>query len=138
MADKIICIYNKYKYCKYGDRCNNVYVHDLCNKSSCDIQRCSRRHPPTCKFYNIYKGCKFGDKCSFIHVKDSIKVDDSIINKKLLDLENKLHEKSDEVDKLKNMFSEFEIVIQKLTSKEKDLSMLLNKMREKQQNWKKI
>ena len=39
-----ICRYNKFGYCKYGDKCHFRHINEKCVIKDCKIQDCEKRH----------------------------------------------------------------------------------------------
>ena len=83
-----ICRYNKYGYCRYGDKCHFRHNNEICVDDKCDVFECDKRHPIFCKYYGSFKKCKY-QECAYKHevINDMKTVDDKInnIEKKLRD-----------------------------------------------------
>ena len=62
-----ICMFNKYGFCKNGDKCNRSHLQEVCLKRECDSRKCDKRHPRPCKLMMENGFCKFGTKCSYSH-----------------------------------------------------------------------
>ena len=62
-----ICMFNKYGFCKNGDKCNRSHLKEVCLKRECDSRKCDKRHPRPCKLMMENGFCKFGTKCSYSH-----------------------------------------------------------------------
>ena len=41
MATQFLCLFNKYVYCKHGEKCRKRHVNEICEKTSCDSSKCS-------------------------------------------------------------------------------------------------
>ena len=69
-----ICIYNKFGFCKYKERCRNQHCQETCEQlSGCkSIKICSKRHPKVCRRFASAKGCRFeNDECAYHHPQQS-------------------------------------------------------------------
>ena len=62
-----VCQHNKYGFCKYQLTCRMKHVNEICEKSNCEIHKCTQRHPIRCKYYQDYQRCKFGSYCYYRH-----------------------------------------------------------------------
>ena len=62
-----ICLYNKFEYCKYKEKCKYRHIKENCERTGCEGGNCIQRHPRKCSYYHLYKQCKFNDYCSFKH-----------------------------------------------------------------------
>ena len=97
MANEVLCLFNKFGYCRYLETCRKKHTKDICDIPQCEVNICSKRHPRTCRYYEEYGRCKFGDDCSYKHnksetnseigkelekVKDKIRLLESIVEKK--------------------------------------------------------
>ena len=60
-----VCLYNKYGYCKHKEMCRKRHVNEMCEKTSCEVYKCTSRHPKICKFFWNHGHCKF-DPCAFL------------------------------------------------------------------------
>ena len=69
MKDKV-CRYNKYGFCKYGDKCHFRHENVVCVVKKCTVIDCDKRHPVTCKYYRNFKRCKYL-YCAYKHEKES-------------------------------------------------------------------
>ena len=63
----VICLYNKFGYCKYGKNCRRKHVNRICQSENCPIEKCSLRHPKKCRYFETFKYCKFNQYCSYSH-----------------------------------------------------------------------
>ena len=68
MAANTLCLYNKFGFCKHGDKCRKEHVQEICENNECNQSECRRRHPKECKYFKLYKRCKFNEFCAFSHV----------------------------------------------------------------------
>ena len=69
MAATSHCEFNKFGFCKYGDKCSLKHTDTICENIECDITICDLRHPRPCKYFEIYKRCKFTSYCKYSHGK---------------------------------------------------------------------
>ena len=104
MADLLICKYNKFGYCKFGEKCRKQHNKEVCLEQSCGISQCNLRHPKVCKYYRNYGRCKFFP-FAFKHEdpgQNSEIVDKEIktLNDKLLALEKAIICKNEEIEEL--------------------------------------
>ena len=108
---KSVCRFNKFGYCKYGNRCFRKHENEICENVQCNSKECSLRHPRKCKYFIDFQYCKFGAYCKFSHPTPIIKETSKEINdlkeqlkllKKEIDDKDKLiKEKNDEMEVLK-------------------------------------
>ena len=63
----VICLYNKFGYCKYGENCRRKHENRICHSENCHIEICSKRHPRKCRYFATYKYCKFNQYCRYSH-----------------------------------------------------------------------
>ena len=64
-----LCLFNKYGFCKYGNKCKKKHVNLVCENEKCENVTCEKRHPKTCHFYTQYGRCKFMNYCQYKHIK---------------------------------------------------------------------
>ena len=95
MAAQTVCLFNKYGFCKFKERCLKLHIDDNCADSSCNTSSCNRRHPKECRYYRRYRRCKF-DPCKFLHKENNI--DEILKTKESIDLKLKIID--DEIKKL--------------------------------------
>ena len=100
----IICKFNKFGYCKFGEKCRKQHNKEICLEQSCEISQCNLRHPKVCKYYRNYGRCKFSP-CAFKHEDrghNSEIVDNEIktLHDKLLALEKAILCKNEEIEEL--------------------------------------
>ena len=98
-----VCRKNKIGYCFFGEKCHLRHVDEVCKTENCDVVKCEKRHPRTCKFMRDYGRCKFTTYCKFDHQKCTNISDNA---KKLADLEKQLeriqNNNSAEIEKISN------------------------------------
>ena len=91
-------------YCKYSDKCRKQHIKENCENQKCEVEKCQKRHPKTCRYYQEYERCKFGEYCFYKHVqkesnqeivKELEKVKDQIRM-----IENMLQKKDEEIKKI--------------------------------------
>ena len=78
-----ICLFDKFSYCKNGDKCSRIHPKEVCLIRECDYRRCDKRHPRPCKIFRIRGFCRFGTNCRYSHrlpkeVEDQNKKIDSL------------------------------------------------------------
>ena len=84
------CIYFKFGFCKYGDRCRKIHVKEKCEESNCIVENCSRRHQKPCKYFMMFQNCKFGEYCEFLHTKSITAFEIESLTKRVQLLEENL------------------------------------------------
>ena len=132
MATQNVCLFNKYGYWKFSDKCRKFHEENECQNLECEIQKCVLRHP---NYFRDLGYCKFSEYCRFKHQIKEIPVQDTLvkeINDKLSNIEKDLEEKDDKISKLENeikdnnlKFFQNEKTIEKLNKK-------LNYLKEKE------
>ena len=134
MAAPTLCLWNKFGYCRYSERCRKHHVNEICQKSSCETFTCRQRHPNPCKFYVNYKRCKFSP-CAFKHEEVAPREDSrdfekeiKMISDKMNDLENIIHKKDSQIQDMAS----------KISSLENKLAVRDNKEHESNENESKI
>ena len=115
MRSEIICRFNKFGYCKFGERCFRKHESRTCENDGCSISDCDLRHPRKCRYFLEFHYCKFGTFCKFSH-----KIEENRASKKEIDtlkneiekLENKIQLMNKEIEKkameIKKIEEEFE------------------------------
>ena len=106
MAAPTICLFNKFGYCKFRERCRKHHINEICIQNTCEILSCSQRHPKICKFFRKYRRCKFSP-CAFKHEielpgNDHEKIDKEVkeLSEKVLALENDIQNKNKKIEDL--------------------------------------
>ena len=114
MAAQIICKWHKFGFCKHGTNCRKEHVVEICNDHSCEIFRCKKRHPKTCKYFWNHGRCKF-DPCAFLHRENDLTFENQnilqkidAINEALKDLEVKAKVSESIIQKLTLIESRFD------------------------------
>ena len=95
-----ICKFNKFGYCKFGNKCYKKHENKECEKKNCDVKSCPLRHPRKCRFFEEYSYCKFGTFCRFNHKLFNDEESVQQIEKLKTDLqrlETEITEKDDEI-----------------------------------------
>ena len=131
MTAPTLCLYNKFGFCKFGERCRRHHINEICKESSCEINSCRQRHPKTCKYFRDFGRCKFSP-CAFKHQVVTNAYDDILkemkeINEKIVDLESDILDKNQQIEK---MSCKIENLERKLTIQAKE-SEVLEKLEEK-------
>ena len=67
MEGENVCFYDKFGYCRNGDKCTKIHLTEKCKKEDCDVRKCQRRHPRVCKFFQEKGFCKFKSSCKYDH-----------------------------------------------------------------------
>ena len=62
-----ICLFDKFSYCKNGEKCVRIHLKEVCLIRECDYRRCDKRHPRPCKIFRIRGFCRFGTNCRYSH-----------------------------------------------------------------------
>ena len=118
MAAQTLCLYNKFGFCKFKEKCRENHVQDICERSSCDVLTCSLRHPNVCKFYRDLGRCKF-DPCAFLHIEnenslDSLKKQNDEILEKISKLDDTIKELDNKIIESKLLQEKLKIVENKM------------------------
>ena len=98
-----VCVYNKFGFCKYLDTCRFRHIQIVCEKGECEAEKCSKRHPQTCRYYRDYGRCKFGEYCFYKNHDDQNKTiyrEVKDLKLKVEALEKLLKEKDGEIQKI--------------------------------------
>ena len=120
MRQESFCRYNKFGYCKFGNKCYRRHEDRLCEKEHCEVQTCHYRHPRRCRFFFRYNYCKFGTYCKFKHQasdnKNTLKEIEDLkialekVNKEIIEKEEEIKRKDDQIisleEKNKNLDGE--------------------------------
>ena len=117
MAAPNICLFNKFGYCKFSERCRKHHINEICSNSTCNIFECRQRHPKLCRYFKNYGRCKFYP-CAFRHVSEiSNDSNDGIkdIKDKIDLLENAVKEKNRQIEEMSCEITKLET---KITEKE--------------------
>ena len=89
MEDQV-CLYFKYGYCKYKNKCKREHMKETCQDlNHCKDQRiCNKRHPRVCKMYVEDRICRLRNDCAYHHPleKEELTFD----NKEINDLKEKV------------------------------------------------
>ena len=106
MAAPTICLFNKFGYCKFREKCRKHHINEICLEKTCEILSCNQRHPKICKFFKNYGRCKFSP-CAFKHgiqrpENNCERIDEEIKNlsEKVLALENVIKCKNQDIENL--------------------------------------
>ena len=130
-AQTPVCLYNKYGYCKHKEMCRKRHVNEMCEKLSCEVYKCTLRHPKICKFFWNNGQCKF-DPCAFLH-KDN---ENSLWK---LKQENEiLQEKINNIDKALKTLNQQENETQSTIDKEQKIDSLQKLVHENTEKFEKL
>ena len=105
MANEGICVFNKFGYCKYSDKCRKRHINETCANKTCEVDKCLKRHPKSCWYYQEYERCKFGEYCNYKHIKkesnSQILKDLENVKEKLIIIKKTLEKKDEEIESIK-------------------------------------
>ena len=90
---EVVCMSNKFRYCKTGKYCFRKHKNVICENAQCKVQQCRLRHPRKCRYVLQYQYCKFGLFCKFSH--DEIEDKET---KQIEDLKDELESLKKEID----------------------------------------
>ena len=118
MASQNVCQMYRYGYCKFQATCRKQHILEKCNKTSCEIKTCSKRHPVICRYLRDRGYCKFGEWCLFEHNFGDDKQSIKEITNKLDTIEKLVEEKSKTIDSLeKTIVEREENILEKMENK---------------------
>ena len=139
MAAPTLCLYNKFGYCKFSERCRKHHVNEICENTSCSISECRQRHPKICRYFDNYGRCKFFP-CAFKHeTRNSIIVNEErTFSENYKFIENEIKEKSRMIDELSTKICSLETKISDLENKIGTLSTIEEKIKEFDERFVKI
>ena len=83
---------------------------EICLKNSCEVFKCSLRHPKTCRYHRDIGYCKFGEWCAFKHEHSENKAMEEVYDSRIETIENNL-------DQLQKDLSEKDTLIVTLEEK---------------------
>ena len=115
MAAQNVCSWFKYGYCRHRESCRKRHNQEVCDESNCNIYRCIKRHPKTCKYYLNYGRCKF-NPCAFLHKNNDENVEN--LKKDNLEIVRKLEAIDRNLKELEKKAELSESIIDKLTKVE--------------------
>ena len=131
MVEKNVCSYNKFGYCKFGNKCFRIHENKLCENVGCEVEKCPLRHPRMCRFFLDYNYCKFGTFCRFKHEANAkgealkeiekLKRNLEIIKQEIVEKENEIEIREDQIKKLEAKNKDLETENEVLKQKVKDL-----------------
>ena len=158
MNSEVICRFNQYGYCKYGNHCFRKHVDKICENGRCSASNCKLRLPRNCKYFFRYRYCKFGQFCRFNHEEigkkqkseeiDTLKIDiekfkqeidekDKHINRKeseIQELEKSLGLQGEGRDRFKDKIDDLETRIKDLEKENKELKNNMEEIREENES----
>ena len=122
MATHNVCIYFKFGFCKFTDKCRFMHVDQVCENTSCEIKLCNLRHPRICKFFRDYNRCKFSEWCAFKHIeKNNIsEVNTKEILAKIENLSEIIYEKDILIN---NLAAKIKLLEEKVFGKEEHIEI---------------
>ena len=100
MAVISICRHNQAGFCKFGEKCRNRHIDEICGSDKCDDEDCFLRHPMACRFFSLNGICKFGSGCAYLHKESEEKT-------KIRRLEEQLDATVEKVKELENIVKKF-------------------------------
>ena len=131
MAAPTLCLYNKFGYCKFGERCRKHHISEICQNRSCEINSCRQRHPKVCKYFRDFGRCKFSP---FVYkhkktVNSGKDYDQEIkfINDKMDDLQMIINDKNQQINEMSSKIHDLE---RKLET-QSDVNSLFDSLEEK-------
>ena len=129
MAAPTLCLYNKYGYCKFSERCRRHHVNEICENNSCIISECRQRHPKTCRYFENFGRCKFFP-CAFKHEpRNSTPANEEITIKESYKLiENEIKEKNRKIEELSTKICNLEIRISDIETKNNVIATIQEKI----------
>ena len=121
MAAPTVCLFNKFGYCKFRERCRKQHISEICSSNTCNLFECRKRHPKLCRYFKNYGRCKFSP-CAFKH--QSQVNDDGIedIKEKMRFLQNAVDEKNNQIEELSSEISRLKIKLSEI--EDKNISVL--------------
>ena len=103
MAVISICRHNQAGFCKFGEKCRNRHIDEICGSDKCDDEDCILRHPMACRFFSLNGICKFGSGCAYLHKESEEKT-------KIRHLEEQLDATVEKVKELENIVKKFYLI----------------------------
>ena len=127
-----VCLYQKYGFCRYKDKCKKRHLKQECKDlHSCKTKNiCDKRHPRICKRYVGEGSCVFGEKCEYLHKDNTISTDQIKIKERVDQLEQVLKDKLTEENKMQKAMTEMEKVVKAMSRKVLNLEEEIVKMKE--------
>jgi len=137
-----VCRFNQFGFCRFGNLCFRKHENQKCENVSCDVKRCSFRHPRKCRYYLEYKNCKFGSYCKYshdltpmdTHVEEIDKLKKNIddLKKVIAEKDTELKEKDEEIKRIeKRIIFEKDKIIEEKDNKITNLRNKILKKKEK-------
>ena len=139
MAAPTLCLYNKYGYCKFSERCRKPHVNEICENSSCIISECRQRHPKICRYFENFGRCKFFP-CAFKHEsRNSEPANEQIaMREKYKLIENEIKEKNKQIEELLARIDSLETRIKAVETKNDVIATIEEKIEEFDRRFEKI
>ena len=131
MAAPTLCLYNKFGYCKFSERCRKHHIYEICENTSCSISECRLRHPKICRYFDNFGRCKFSP-CAFKHeTRTSIPSNEqTTVTENYKFLENEIKEKNRQIDELSTKICNLETKISDIENNIGVLSTIQEKIKE--------
>ena len=100
-----VCNFDYRGYCKYKHECLKHHFIEICYDKTCRDNLCAKRHPRNCYFFTNFRNCKFGNYCKYLHETP----------------EPVIIEVKDNVDEVKKLKNENEVLLTKNANLESDI-----------------
>ena len=117
MAAPTLCLFNKFGYCKFSERCRKQHINEICSSNTCNITECRKRHPKFCKYFRNYGRCKF-NPCAFKH--QILVGSNKGLEEKIIFLENAVHEKNKQIEDLNLEIARLETKVNDIETKSEE------------------
>ena len=120
MAAPTLCLFNKFGFCKFSERCRKHHNNGICSSDTCNISECTRRHPKSCKYYRNYGRCKFSP-CAFKH-QNQIGINEGFedMKGKIIFLENSVQEKNKQIEVLNSEILRLQTKVSEIETKSEE------------------
>ena len=89
-------------FCKFLETCRSKHNNETCSDNSCEIEKCSLRHPRECRYFRVWRRCWFCSSCFYYYEVKTIvqkdKLEDDIV--KMKDKQIEINERIQLLDQL--------------------------------------